>query len=72
MASHEEEAGLLYANARAAAESPKLRRIAALGELLAAIELERDEAPDLLRALETDDVVDPTECLILADRRAFV
>ena len=34
-----------------AAESPKLRRIAALGELLAAIELERDEAPDLLRAL---------------------
>ena len=69
VASHEDEAGVLYANARAAAESPKLRRIAALGELLVAIELERDEAPDLLRTLETDDVVDPTECLILADRR---
>lgn len=69
VASHEEEAGLLYANARTAAESPRLRRIAALGELLVAIELERSEAPDLLGALETDEVVDPTECLILADRR---
>jgi ATP/maltotriose-dependent transcriptional regulator MalT len=69
VASHEEEAGMLYANARAAAELPKLRRIAALGELVAAIELERGDAPELLGALETDDVVDPTECLILADRR---
>ena len=69
MASHEEEAGSLYAKARAAAESPKLGRIAALGELLAAIELERSEAPELLHALEADDAVDPTECLILADRR---
>ena len=69
VASHEEEASLLYAKARGAAESPKLRRVAALGELLAVIELERSEAPDLLRALDADDIVDPTECLILADRR---
>jgi DNA-binding CsgD family transcriptional regulator len=34
-----------------------------------AVELEREEAPELLRALEEDDVVDPTERLILADRR---
>ena len=44
----------------------------ALGELVAAIELERAEAPELLRALETDDVVDPTECLILAGQESFV
>ena len=69
VASHEEEAGSLYANARAAAESPKLRRIAALGELLVAIELEHDEAAELLRTLLADDVLDPTERLILADRR---
>ena len=69
VASHEEEAGLLFASARAAASAPKLQRIAALGELLAAIELENADAPDLLRALEMDDEVDPTERLILADRR---
>ena len=34
-----------------------------------AIELEHREAADLLHALEADDVLDPTECLILADRR---
>ncbi len=69
VASHEEEAGALYARARAAAQSPRLHRIAAFGELLVAIELEHRDAADLLHELEADDVLDPTECLILADRR---
>ena len=51
------------------AHSPRLHRVAAFGELLVAIELEQAEASDLLRALEADRVLDPTECLTLADRR---
>ena len=69
VASHEKEAGVLYARAGAVAEAAKLKRIAALGELLVAIELERPDAADLLSEFGTADLVDPTERVILADRK---
>ena len=69
VASHEEEAGVLYARARAVADSAKLRQIAALGELLVAIELEREDASHLLHDFGSEELVDPTERVILADRK---
>lgn len=69
VASREQQAGALYALAGAAAASPTLRRTAALGELIVAIELEREEAPTLLRCLVQDDVFDPADRLVLADRQ---
>ena len=48
VASREEQAGALYALAGAAAVSPTLKRTAALGELIVAIELERKDAKTLL------------------------
>ena len=69
VASREEQAGSLYALAGASAVSPALKRTAALGELIVAVELEREDAPALLLALEQDHALDPTERLVLADRR---
>jgi ATP/maltotriose-dependent transcriptional regulator MalT len=69
VASREEQAGALFALAGASAVSQTLKRRAALGELIVAIELEREDAPALLRLLEQDDILDPGERLALADRR---
>jgi LuxR family transcriptional regulator, maltose regulon positive regulatory protein len=69
VASHEEEAGALYARAGAIANSTKLKQIAALGELLVAIELERPDAADLLHEFDSIELIDPTERVILADRK---
>ena len=69
VASHEEQAGALYARAGAIANSTKLKQIAALGELLVAIELERPDAADLLREFDSIELIDPTERVILADRK---
>ena len=55
---------MLYALARAVADSAKLRQIAALGELLVAIELERDDAPHLLHDVDSEELIDPTERVI--------
>jgi LuxR family maltose regulon positive regulatory protein len=69
VASREEQAGSLYALAGASAVSPTVKRLAALGELIVAVELERDDAPALLKSLEQDDTLEPAERLALADRR---
>lgn len=69
VASREQQAGTLYVLAGAAAVSPALKRTAALGELIVAIELEREDAAALLMSLEQDDALDPAERLVLADRR---
>lgn len=69
VASREKQAGVLYALAGAAAASPTLKRTAALGELIVAIELEREDATSLLKSLEQDDTLDPAERLVLADRK---
>ena len=69
VASREQQAGSLYALAGASAASPALKRMAALGELIVAIDLERDDAPELLKLLEKEDIFDPVERLVLADRR---
>ena len=69
VASREEQAGALYALAGASAVSPTLKRMAALGELIVAVELEREDAPALLTSLEQGDILDPGERLVLADRR---
>ena len=48
VAAHEEVAGDLFAEARVVAQSPRLKRTAALGELMVAIELERTDTPPSL------------------------
>jgi ATP/maltotriose-dependent transcriptional regulator MalT len=69
VAAHEDVAGHLFAAAHSAAHSPRLRRIAALGELMVAIELERDDTPELLKSLAKADESDPTDRVIYADRK---
>jgi DNA-binding NarL/FixJ family response regulator len=48
---------------------PRLRRRAALGALLAAIEFEDADAEDLLAELNRAELTDPTEVIVLADRQ---
>ena len=69
VASHEEEAWKLFTRARSVGRSPRLKRIAALGELVTAIELERDESHALITDLAVEGAVDPTERVMYADRK---
>jgi ATP/maltotriose-dependent transcriptional regulator MalT len=71
-ASREDEASGFYQQASAVALSPRLKRIAAYGELAAAIELEREDAPMLLETLAEDDLVDPEDRVVLAGRRLYL
>jgi ATP/maltotriose-dependent transcriptional regulator MalT len=69
VASHEEEARTLFSEARSAAHSSRLQKLASFGELVTAIELERGDALSLLSSLATESAVDPTERVIYADRK---
>jgi LuxR family transcriptional regulator, maltose regulon positive regulatory protein len=69
VASHAEDAREHFTDARQTARSLRLERIAAFGELVTAIELERDDAYTLLTDLKVDDAADPTDRVIYADRR---
>lgn len=69
VASHEQEAWGMFTRARSMARSTRLQRIAALGELVTAIELERDDAKALLLDLAVETTVDPTDRVIYADRK---
>jgi DNA-binding CsgD family transcriptional regulator len=71
-ASREHEASGFYQEAIAIATDSRLKRTAAYGELAAAIELERDDAPALLDALALDDVLDPEDRVVLAGRRLYL
>jgi DNA-binding CsgD family transcriptional regulator/tetratricopeptide (TPR) repeat protein len=71
-ASREEEASALYQRALASTADPVLKRVAAYGELAAAIELERGDAPELLEALARSDSLGPDDRVVLAGRRLYL
>jgi LuxR family maltose regulon positive regulatory protein len=71
-ASREEDSSDLYQQAFAAAQDPWLKRSAAYGELAAAIELERADAPALLDVLEQENALDPEDRVVLAGRRLYL
>jgi DNA-binding CsgD family transcriptional regulator/tetratricopeptide (TPR) repeat protein len=59
----------LYAEATDTAPTPQLQRLAVLGELSAAIELERADAPDLLESLGSSESLASDERVTLVIRR---
>lgn len=69
VASRDEQARSYFRGAQAMARSPGLIRRAALGELVAAIELEHADAANLLKTLVSDQAIGPEDQVILADRR---
>ena len=69
VAAHEEVAGDLFAEARSVAQSSRLKRTAALGELMVAIELERTDTHLLLSSLWEGDERDPSDRVVYADRK---
>jgi DNA-binding CsgD family transcriptional regulator len=71
-ASREEEASALYQQALRQNAHPQLMRAAAYGELAAAIELERDDAPDLLRALSEGEALSVEDRVITSGRRIYL
>jgi LuxR family maltose regulon positive regulatory protein len=71
-ASREEEASALYQRALTSTTDPALKRVAAYGELAAAIELERSDAPELLEALGRSDSLGPDDRVVLAGRRLYL
>ena len=71
-ASREEEASGLYRHALSKATNPWLKRTAAYGELAAAIELEREDAPRILETLAQEESLDPEDHVVLAGRRVYL
>ena len=69
VASREEQARTYFRNAQKMARAPELIRRAALGELVAAIELEHADAADLLTDLTSHQAIGPEDQVIMADRR---
>ena len=67
-ASREREALSLYKRAKSIETEPELERVAAMGELVAAIELELPEALDLAQILTNCDDLRPQERVVLAGR----
>ncbi len=67
-ASRAERAAQLFAAARSSAPNPVLHRAAMLGELSAAIELERADAPELLASLGPSEPLPPDERVTLVSR----
>ena len=68
-ASREEQARVYFRHAQEIARSPVLRRRAALGELVAAIELEHADAADLLRVSASHQTIGTEDQVIMADRK---
>ena len=69
VASRETQARAYYARARDLATDPQHTRQAAFGELVAMIELEDPAAGEVLTALADETPLDPSEQVLLADRR---
>ena len=67
-ASRASRAAELYGHALAHALTPELRRAAKLGELSAAIELERPDAPAILKSLGSTDSLPPADRVTLVNR----
>jgi LuxR family maltose regulon positive regulatory protein len=68
-ASRASRAAELYSRARAEATTPESARAARLGELSAAIELERPDAPAILESLGSTDSWLPADRVTLVNRR---
>ena len=68
-ASRASRAAALYGHAFAHAPTPESKRAAMLGELSAAIELERPDAPAILASLGSIDSLGPIERVTLVTRR---
>jgi LuxR family transcriptional regulator, maltose regulon positive regulatory protein len=68
-ASRAPRAAELYAQALAHAPTPEAERAARLGELSAAIELERPDAPAILDSLGSTDALHPADRVTLVNRR---
>ena len=68
-ASRASRAAELYGHALDQATTPESTRAAKLGELCAAIELERPDAPAILESLGSTDSLPPTDRVILVNRR---
>ena len=68
-ASRASRAADLYATALTNASTPDMERMARLGQLSAAIELERPDAPDILKSLGSADDLPPAERVTLVTRR---
>jgi ATP/maltotriose-dependent transcriptional regulator MalT len=69
VASREPQARRYFEQAQALASDPRLRRRAALGLVVAAIELEDPSAIELLDALAQTEPLDPSDEVVMADRR---
>jgi DNA-binding CsgD family transcriptional regulator len=69
VASREEQARAHFRNAQKIARSPELMRRAALGELVAAIELEHADAEDLLNVSASHEAINPEDQVLMADRK---
>lgn len=69
VASREAQARDYFERAQATADDPHLSRRAALGALIAAIELEDPRAGDLLAALVATQPSDPSDEVLVADRQ---
>jgi ATP/maltotriose-dependent transcriptional regulator MalT len=69
VASRESQARLYFERAQATADDPRLSRRAALGALIAAIELEDPQATDLLASLVAMQPSEPSDEVVLADRQ---
>lgn len=69
VASRDEEARAYFRNAQKIARSPELVRRAALGELVAAIELEHADAAELLRVSASHQTIGPEDQVFMADRK---
>lgn len=67
-ASRASRAAELYGHALAQARTPESKRTAKLGELSAAIELERPDAPAILESLGSTDSLAPADRVILVNR----
>jgi DNA-binding CsgD family transcriptional regulator/tetratricopeptide (TPR) repeat protein len=68
-ASRASRAAELYGQALAYAPDPEAERAAKLGELSAAIELERPDAPAILESLGSTDALPPADRVTLVNRR---
>lgn len=69
VASREMQAKTYYQQAQRFAGSPEIARRAAFGEVLATIELEDDDAIDLLKSLNSEERLEPDDQVVLADRK---
>lgn len=69
VASRDDHARKYFRDAQATGQSADLVRRAALGELVAAIELEHLDAEDLLRAAAAYPAITPEDQVLLADRK---